>query len=70
MRVKIELDMSPVAELDHADTHPVLAYVQFADNALSEVLHSLPVAFVVLVDTPRRVDDEDDISLGVTRSLA
>jgi len=67
VRVEVKLDKSFVAELDHADADSVHAYVQFADDAFSEVLHSSPVAFVMFVDASGRVDDEHDVCLGVTR---
>jgi len=66
VRVEIELHESFVAKLDHADAHPVLADVQLADDALGEVLDAIPVAFVMLVDTSRRVDDEHDVGPRMT----
>ena len=51
VRVEIELDDTFISEFNHSDTHSVFTNVQFADDALGEVLDSIPVPFVVFVDT-------------------
>jgi hypothetical protein len=59
--VQIKLDSRLVAKLDHSNADCVCPDHQLIDDCLREIFHPFPVSVVVLVDTSRRVDDEDDV---------
>ena len=63
--VQLELDATFVGEEDEGYARVVLADGEAGDDALEERLHAFPVVRVRLVDAPRRIDDETDVSLNL-----